>query len=176
MVSNNLFPGDLKKHFFIVSLLHRTLESQSIHEIYTCMLFIFLFSLFLNCWFPLDISAARNPSLVEIRPLKDAVEDKTHPVYRIQETTPSCPPPKPPEHGHLQGSNYSLDASVHIFCDPGYTLTGQDHITCLRVPDPFKNVVAWEPMDMPKCQSKLKKNNFRFYYLFSNFEWMCTDF
>ncbi|PVD34594.1 hypothetical protein C0Q70_05870 [Pomacea canaliculata] len=52
----------------------------------------------------------------------------------------------------LQGSNYSLDASVHIFCDPGYTLSGQDHITCLRVPDPFKNVVAWEPMDMPRCQ------------------------
>lgn len=64
-----------------------------------------------------------------------------------------CPPPSPPPHGHLEGTDYSLYATVGVTCDEGYTLIGPDHMTCLPVPDLFHHAGIWEPHQAPSCHA-----------------------
>ncbi|XP_076446954.1 uncharacterized protein LOC143284177 isoform X3 [Babylonia areolata] len=65
----------------------------------------------------------------------------------------TCPKPTAPSHGSLQGTDYSLYATVRVTCDEGYFLIGPDRITCLPVPDPFHRAGVWEPLRVPKCHA-----------------------
>ncbi|XP_071088299.1 uncharacterized protein [Haliotis cracherodii] len=85
-------------------------------------------------------------------------QDAEEPLYKkdISKLTDTwkCDAPKPPDHGFIDGTDFSLGATVHVRCDNGYYLVGASVITCLAVPDPFHKQVQWDPIGQRECQPR----------------------
>lgn len=113
--------------------------------------------------------SALETNMVEIEPMDSNRWDGHGPLYSVltsqdRNNQPAqlrkidapgvrCPAPTPPEHGRLDGKDYTLYSTVDIVCEPGYTLIGQSQITCLPAPDPFHHVGVWEPEEMATCKA-----------------------